>query len=139
MCDSLPWPCPRTVESGRGRFSAGADALRRKSNRNWSWFISLTSFTKPWTNQHRRSTATGSIVHGPRCAASQREHLRHRPYVFKDTKNQPLGTGSLYNGGGGSGQILCYKLISYVISTLAPQAKILEQRSFTAMISKGKQ
>jgi len=66
----------------------------------------------------------------------------HRPYVFKNTKNQPLGPGSLYNGGGGggvSGQSLCYKDVSYVISTLAPQAKILEQRSFTAMISKGKQ
>ena len=41
--------------------------------------------------------------------------------------------------GGGVWQILCYKVVSYVISTLAPQAKILEQRSFTAMISKGKQ
>ena len=51
-----------------------------------------------------------------------------------------LGPCIMGGGGGGvSGQILCYKLISYVISTLAPQAKILEQRSFTAMISKGKQ
>ena len=25
----------------------------------------------------------------------------HRPYLLKDSENQPTGTGSLYDGGGG--------------------------------------